>query len=267
MSLPHRTLFLSHGGGPLPLLGDAAHQSLLDAWRRMAAGLPRPSAILVISAHWEMPAFTVTAAAQPPLLYDYYGFPEAAYRITYPCPGQPALAQAVQAALLRAGLPAQQDRQRGLDHGVFVPLKILYPDASIPCVQLSLHQSLDPAWHLAAGRALATVEHDGLLVVGSGFSFHNMRAFMEPIGSEAATHNQAFEQWLVDTCCNPALDDAARTARLVQWADAPGARYCHPREEHLLPLHVCYGVAQNRCTQHQRLTLLNRQCSQYGWNL
>lgn len=267
MLKPHRTLFLSHGGGPLPLLGDTAHREMLDGLRAVAATMSKPTAILVISAHWEAPAFTLTSAANPSLLYDYYGFPPEAYRIAYPCPGHPVLAQTVEAALVQAGLPAQLDAQRGLDHGVFVPLKILYPEADIPCVQLSLHHSLDPAVHLALGRALATVHHEGLLVIGSGFTFHNMRAFMEPASSAAAAHNTAFEQWLQDTCCNPALDDAARTARLLQWEQAPGARFCHPREEHLLPLHVCYGVAQRACSQRRAMTVLNRQCSQFLWDV
>lgn len=265
MSWHHRVLFLSHGGGPLPLLGDVSHAQLLTAWREVAATVAKPSAIVVISAHWEEPAFTVTTAARPPLVYDYYGFPDEAYRITYPCVGQPALAQAVHDAVVRAGLPAQLDAQRGLDHGVFVPLAVLYPEADIPCVQLSLHHSLDPAMHIALGRALATVRHENLLIMGSGFTFHNMRAFMEPASSDAAIFNIAFEQWLADTCCNPLLDEPARAARLVQWEQAPGARFCHPREEHLLPLQVCYGVAQRVCAQHRALNVLNRQCSQFLW--
>ncbi len=259
-------LFLSHGGGPLPLLGDAGHREMVALLQEIASQhLARPGAILVISAHWEARVPTLTSAAQPPLIYDYYGFPEESYKITYPCPGAPGLARSVQAALGEAGMDAELDADRGFDHGLFIPLKIMYPAADIPCVQLSLLQSLDPAAHLRMGTALAGIEHDGLLVIGSGFSFHNLRAFFSPDTPESRRQNEAFEAWLIETCTAPDLDENERALRLQNWAQAPHARYCHPREEHLLPLQVCYGMAASASSQHFELDIMNKKASFYLW--
>ncbi|TGD73296.1 dioxygenase [Mangrovimicrobium sediminis] len=260
-----QVLFLSHGGGPLPLLGDPGHAALVERLREIAPGLRRPSAILVISAHWEAPVATVTGAANPELIYDYYGFPPESYEIRYPCPGQPALADAVASAVAQAGIAVEVDTQRGLDHGVFVPLKIMYPAASIPCVQLSLTGDLDAAAHLALGQALRALEFENLLVIGSGFSFHNMRAFAARTPA-ALEHNRAFEAWLQETIASPALTEAEREARLRDWAQAPGARFCHPREEHLLPLHVCYGLAGRACDEAHSVPVLGYASSQFLWS-
>jgi len=256
---------LSHGGGPLPLLGDEAHMEMVDNLKIIASKIKRPSAIIVISAHWEEKIPTVTSCANPSLTYDYYGFPEASYQITYPCPGAPALAEQVYHALSNAGLGATLNKQRGFDHGLFVPLKIMYPEADIPCIQLSLIQSLDPAEHIKIGKALADVTHDGLLVIGSGFSFHNLGAFFAPDTNESKAMNEAFEQWLIDTCSNTLIDEKERSRRLENWQQAPFAGYCHPREEHLMPLHVCYGVAQSACKEYFELTILNKKASVYLW--
>ena len=259
------TLFLSHGGGPLPLLGDPDHQKMVGALRGLAAGVPRPSAILVISAHWEEAVPTLTASAAPALLYDYYGFPPESYQIQYLCPGSPALAQRVHGVLSAAGMVPRLDAQRGLDHGVFVPLKIMYPEADIPCVQLSLLSSLDPLAHLQMGEALRTLNEENLLVIGSGFSFHNMRAFFTPDTPETRAMNQAFEDWLQETCHGPALSDAERRERLLHWADAPHARYCQPREEHLLPLLVCQGLACTRAANVFSVPILGKTASMIRW--
>ena len=258
-------LYLSHGGGPLPLLGDPGHRDLVEGLQAMATQMPTPAAILVISAHWEESAPTVTTGAAPALIYDYYGFPPESYEITYPCPGHPALATAIHQALVAAGLPAQQDAERGFDHGLFVPLKLMYPQANIPCVQLSLLDSLDPQAHLAMGRALQALDMPGLLVIGSGFSFHNMRAFFTPETAEIRAANQAFEAWLKNTCSDPSLTESARQHRLAHWAEAPHARFCHPREEHLLPLHVCQGLAGRACDRHVSMTVLGKQASLMYW--
>lgn len=145
-------LYLSHGGGPLPLLGDPNHAELVTRLRALGALLPRPSAILVISAHWEAAVPTLTAGTAPGLMYDYYGFPAKSYEIRYPAPGEPRLAAQIQQVLEQSGMEARLDAERGFDHGLFVPLKLLYPGADIPCVQLSLVDSLDAATHLAIGR-------------------------------------------------------------------------------------------------------------------
>ncbi len=262
---PASIVFLSHGGGPLPLLGDPGHAPLVQALQDMAARLPRPKAILVISAHWEEARPTLTAAAAPELLYDYYGFPPESYAIRYPCPGAPALAQQLHSVLQGADLAPALDPQRGLDHGVFVPLKILYPQADIPCLQLSLLRSLDPAAHLQMGQALRNADLRDVLVIGSGFSFHNMRAFFSPDTPETRAMNLAFEAWLQDTCGNPALSPAQRRNRLLHWEQAPHARYCHPREEHLLPLLVCQGLAEGPCVEQRSVAILGKQASMMRW--
>jgi aromatic ring-opening dioxygenase catalytic subunit (LigB family) len=260
-----RILFLSHGGGPMPLLGDPGHHEMVENLKHIAAKIKQPSAILVISAHWEDDIASVTSAAKPSLVYDYNGFPEAAYQIEYPCSGEPALANQVSELLKKAGIQVQQDQQRGFDHGLFVPLKIMYPQANIPCIQLSLVNSLDPLHHINIGKALANIAYDDLLIIGSGFSFHNMSAFFATETSDAKALNVAFEQWLIDTCSRSDISEQERTDRLEHWEQAPGARYCHPREEHLLPLHVCYGVAQAAADEYFELNILNKKSTVYLW--
>lgn len=260
-----RVLFLSHGGGPLPLLGDAGHAAMVENLKRIAAKLAKPSAIIVISAHWEEKIPTITHNAHPSLIYDYSGFPESAYEIQYPAPGEPELAHKVFTLLGQQGITAQLDERRGFDHGLFVPLKIMYPAADIPCIQLSLLRSLDPGAHIKMGEALANIDDEGLLIIGSGFSFHNMRAFFQQNSIETNTMNEAFEAWLIDTCSNTRLDELERTSRLENWEAAPYARFCHPREEHLLPLHVCYGVAKRACSEYFELNILNKKASVYLW--
>jgi aromatic ring-opening dioxygenase catalytic subunit (LigB family) len=238
-----RIVYLSHGGGPLPLLGEPSHRAMAAFMRGLPARLGRPDAVLVVSAHWEEPAASVLGSPAPPLLYDYYGFPEEAYAVTYPAPGHPGLARRVARALGDHGIPARVDERRGFDHGLFVPLLLMYPEAEIPALQLSLVRGLDPAAHLALGRALRGLLAENLLVIGSGFSFHNLAAF-SPGGEDAPDpDNDAFQEWLVEACAGP-IPQAERERRLVGWEEeAPAARYCHPREEHLLPLHVCLGLA------------------------
>ncbi|WP_201276908.1 class III extradiol ring-cleavage dioxygenase [Microbulbifer sp. ALW1] len=258
-------LFVSHGGGPLPLLGDPGHAELVNCLQQIAGRLRKPSAILIISAHWEESQPSITFASHPPLIYDYYGFPDESYSIEYPAPGEPALAQAVYDALSQSGIKARKDASRGFDHGLFVPLKLLFPQADIPCVQLSLKSNLSAAEHLAIGAALRGLEWENLLVLGSGFSFHNMKAFFAAETDESRHLNSAFEQWLHETCTSAALTETERAERLVHWPSAPGARFCHPREEHLLPLHVCYGIAQAPCAEPFALDILHKRASMYLW--
>ncbi|MDI9246422.1 class III extradiol ring-cleavage dioxygenase [Marinobacter sp. CHS3-4] len=267
--MAHNTnvVFLSHGGGPMPLLGDPGHQAMVDALSAMAERLAKPSAILVISAHWEAERPTITAGATPPLIYDYYGFPEEAYRIEYPCPGHPALAQQIQKALGQAGIASALDEDRGFDHGLFVPLALMYPEADIPCVQLSLVNTLDAETHIALGRALQSLDVDNLLVIGSGFSFHNMKAFFSADSDAVETQNQLFEAWLQQTCTEPSMTEDERARRLMDWEKAPAARFCHPREEHLLPLHVCYGLAGRAADWSQSVRILGRVSSLFFWDV
>jgi aromatic ring-opening dioxygenase catalytic subunit (LigB family) len=215
-----------------------------DTWnatQHFLEGLARtlsapPKAIVVVSGHWEETAFTASAAAAPELIYDYSGFPEDTYRLTWPAPGEPALAERVAALLGDAGLPSAINQSRGFDHGVFVPLKVAFPGARTPVVSLSLSASLDPAQHLAAGRALAPLRDEGVLLVGSGMSFHNLRAYLKPETRERA---RAFDAWLTH-----AVESSApqRNALLTGWREAPFAAYAHPREEHLIPLMVAAGA-------------------------
>jgi len=260
-----KALFISHGGGPLPLLGDPQHQAMVECLQALGQRLPKPRAIVVVSAHWEQAVPTISAAANPGLLYDYYGFPPPSYEITWPCPGAPELAIELQQRLVAAGFPAELDTVRGLDHGVFIPLKIMYPAADIPCLQVSLLKDLDPALHIKLGSALQHLYEQEILVVGSGFTFHNMRAFFTP--ETAASHqlNRDFEDWLAQVCSSTALSEAERSQRLIAWAQAPGARFCHPREEHLLPLHVCYGAVQGPCVERMELSIAGKIASLYLW--
>jgi 4,5-DOPA dioxygenase extradiol len=236
-------VYFSHGGGPLPILGDPGHKAMVEFMKRLPAQLRKPDFILVISAHWEEQAATLMGAQDPAMFYDYYGFPDEAYQITYPAPGSPEYAGKIAGLLKENNIPSRIDPQRGFDHGLFIPLKLMYPEADIPCLQLSLLRGLNPSAHIAMGKALGELKDENILVVGSGFSFHNLRLFsFQNIGAPDPA-NEAFQDWLIETCTGP-LPQPEREQRLVEWEKAPSARYCHPREEHLLPLHVCAGMAE-----------------------
>lgn len=260
-----KALFLSHGGGPMPLLGDPGHSQMIACLKDIAQLIPKPEAVLVVSAHWEAPVLRITSGKAPSLIYDYYGFPPESYEIQYPCSGEPDLAQEVYQMLTTAGIQAELDHQRGFDHGVFVPLKLMYPEADIPCVQLSLAKSLDPEFHIQVGQALRSLHEKNVLVIGSGFSFHNLRAFFNPGSEEAYKQNSAFEDWLVETCSSKTFTENERAQRLSNWSQAQGARYCHPRAEHLIPLHLCYGVAQSASTHHYAIEILGMKSSMFLW--
>lgn len=234
--------YIPHGGGPWPFvdigMDRGEHDALATYLRGLGALTPaKPKALLVVSAHWEERVATVMTAATPPMLYDYSGFPPAAYELKWPAPGAPQLATRTQQLLGAAGFETGKDASRGFDHGTFVPLMLAYPEAEIPTVQLSLVAGLDPAQHLALGRALAPLRDEGVLIVGSGMSYHNMRGFGDP---RAVAHAEAFDRWLVDSI---AIAPSDRDHALAHWAEAPSARACHPREEHLLPLMVVAGAA------------------------
>ncbi len=235
-------LFIPHGGGPWPWMRDMRPMwhGLEGYLANLPATLPEPPrAILIVSGHWEAPAFTVTAGEDHPgLLYDYYGFPPSTYDIQWPAPGAPWLAERAEGLLAEAALPTARETQRGFDHGVFVPLAVAWPQADVPVVQLSLHQSLDPALHLAAGHALAPLRNEGVLVLGSGMSFHNLRAYGNPAVTAPAAE---FDRWLVDAA---GRDGEGRRGLLAHWQQAPYAQVCHPRPEHLLPLMVAAGASE-----------------------
>lgn len=235
--------FIPHGAGPCFFMEWNPPQ----AWRRMAdflkgieATLPRrPSAIVVVSAHWLEPVIGVTSGAQPALIYDYHGFPAHTYALRYDAPGSPGLAARMGALLAQAGQAVQAHPSRGFDHGMFIPLMLMFPQADIPVVQLSLRSDLDPQAHLQAGQALTALRDEGVLIVGSGMSFHNMRGYGDP---RFGPISDDFDAWLTDAV---QLDPVQRHQALVDWAQAPSARLCHPprAEEHLLPLMVVAGAA------------------------
>jgi len=247
-------LFIPHGGGPCFFMAPRPGHPP-DLWdglagflRGVAATLPeRPKAVLVISGHWEEPVPTVNTDAQPGLLFDYYGFPPHTYELTYPVAGDVGLAERVSNLLAQAGFGVASNDRRGLDHGVFVPFKLAFPDADIPLVQLSLIAGLDPLQHLAMGRALGALRDEGVLIVGSGMSYHNLRAiYADHPGLNAAS--AAFDGWLAATVTD--ADPARRDAGLADWAEAPGAHESHPREEHLIPLMVAAGAGGSDRGQH-----------------
>lgn len=211
------------------------------AWlRSIASGLPeKPKGIVVISGHWEEQEFTVASLPAPEMIYDYYGFPPHTYELQYPAPGDPALAARIVELLGAAGIPVRTDTTRGFDHGVFIPFLLAFPDCDIPVVPLSLKNTLDPAEHLAAGRALRALRDEGVLILGSGMSYHNMRAFRTPGARDPSTR---FDRWLTN-----AIEDRgdARNSALISWTSGDAALNAHPREEHLLPLMVAAGAGED----------------------
>lgn len=235
-------LFIPHGAGPCFFMD----WSPADAWQGLAAFLKgvadtlpaRPKAIVLVSGHWLERAFSLTGHARPPLIYDYNGFPPHTYKLTYPAPGHPALAEQLKQRLSATGMAAHIDAERGFDHGVFIPLKLMFPGADISVIQLSLRHDLDPAAHLAAGRALAALRDEGVLIVGSGMSFHNMRGYGDPRFTPISAE---FDDWLTAAVQS---SPAERDALLQDWTQAPHARLCHPSgaEEHLIPLLLAAGA-------------------------
>lgn len=237
------TYFINHGGGPCFFLEPGP---MRDTWRELETYLrgftseldERPRAILVISGHWEERAPTANAGPAPDLLYDYSGFPPYTYQLKWPAPGSPELAMRVLELLGLAGIESRADTARGWDHGVFVPLKVMFPNADIPTVQLSLQRGLDPETHLAIGRALKPLRDEGVLIIGSGQTYHNMRGFMAGDGGVDPAA-EAFDAWLREAM----TDGSSRDRSLIDWAQAPGARDAQPHEDHFLPLMVAAGAA------------------------
>lgn len=228
-------LFLSHGVPTLPL--DAGETG--EAWRQLGAQLPRPSAILVISAHWETRIPTISRAVRPETIHDFSGFPKELYQLSYPAPGAPEMAEAAARLLQRAEIPVQVDETRGLDHGAWVPLSFLYPDADIPVAQLSIQPDKDLAWHFMLGRALHSLRRQGVLIVGSGAVTHNLCAIFQHPEGEPAPH------WVIEFCDWIAARIAAGDLEsLCEYRHlAPHAVQNHPSDEHLLPLFVALGAA------------------------
>ena len=195
-----KVVYFSHGGGPLPILGDPGHEAMIGFMQGLPFQLGTPDAIIVISAHWEEAVATLLGAHHPPLFYDYYGFPDEAYRLTYPAPGSPELAGRIVELLHGSHIMSRIDTERGFDHGLFIPLKLMYPQADIPSLQISLVRGLDPTVHVELGKALRSLMSENILVIGSGFSFHNMSAFSWGGPGQPDPQNDAFQDWLIETC-------------------------------------------------------------------
>jgi aromatic ring-opening dioxygenase catalytic subunit (LigB family) len=233
--------FVSHGGGPWPYV-ESMRQMFAKTERELAAlpgRLPtKPKAVLVITGHWEAAAFTVSTADHPSMMYDYGGFPEHTYHIRYPAPGSPTLAARVKNLLSEADLPVREDPHRGFDHGTFVPLVVMYPDADVPVVMLSVKSTYDPEEHIRVGQALSPLRNEGVLIMGSGMTYHNMKGFGRDGAADIA---ETFLKFLGSAIAQP--DWRVRNDRLTHWENAAGARLAHPREDHLIPLMVVAGAA------------------------
>ncbi len=234
------TFFISHGGGPcfdMEWPNGNPFASLGDYLTHFAADVGcRPRALLVVSAHWEETKPSVTANPKPPLIYDYTNFPPHTYKLRYDVPGSPELAARVRELLHARGIASQADLRRGLDHGTFVPFRLMYSQADIPLVQLSLQTGYDPARHMQIGAALAPLRDEGVLIVGSGMSFHNLARLFDGEREEA----ERFDAWLTAAVTG---DPGRRADLLTRWHAAPAARTAHPEEDHLAPLFIAAGAA------------------------
>jgi aromatic ring-opening dioxygenase catalytic subunit (LigB family) len=269
MNILAPVLFLPHGGGPMPLMGDPAHKRLIDFLQTLGARYPRPDAIVIISGHWETAVPSMTADPHPKLLFDYYGFPPETYRYQYPAPGKPELAQQISELVKDGGFDSMLVSERGFDHGMFVPMTLLYPEADIPCVQLSLLKGLNPAEHIRLGECLAPLRAQNIMIIGSGMSFHNLQAVFAGEQPQYRAASDQFDSWLVSTLGDSGLPRAEQEKALANWQAAPYARFCHPREEHLLPLHVCFGAAKDSAKPAAVLfneVLMGHKVAGFGWS-
>lgn len=235
------TFFISHGGGPWPYIPQMKIDFIKTA--QWLSAIPKtlkqkPQAIISISGHWEEKEFSVSTSKNPEMIYDYTGFPEETYHIKYPASGSPQLAKRIQDLLSANGVHGAEDKNHGFDHGTFVPLVMMYPDAEIPVVSMSLKSTYNPAEHIQMGKALQELRQEGVLILGSGLSFHNMQKFFTPA---AASISFEFGKWLQDTVTEK--NSSSRNKKLIDWEKAPKARQAHPYEDHLLPLMVVAGAA------------------------
>lgn len=233
MRLP--TIYVTHGS-PTLILDDCPARDFL---RGLGARLPRPKAVLCVSAHWEQPRAAVSAAPKPPTIHDFAGFPRALYEMRYAAPGAPTLAGRVAGLLHKAGISCVVDPLRGLDHGAWVPLKLMYPEGDVPAFQLSIQTPLGAVHHVALGKALAPLRDEGVLILGSGSATHNLRDFRGASGlaDPPRPYVKPFDDWLVKTV------EAGDENALLAWERAPEARRNHPTDDHWLPIYVPFGAA------------------------
>lgn len=232
MSAALPSLFVSHGSPMLAL--DPGATGVF--WAELGQSLPRPAAVLCVSAHWMTAAPALSHAEHPATIHDFYGFPEPLYRLSYHPPGAPALADRAAALLQGAGLAPAIDPTRGLDHGAWVPLRSIYPKADVPVTQLAIQPRRDAAWHFKLGEALAPLRRENVLILASGGAVHNLRDLSRE-GGETPAWAREFDDWLAQKL------EAGDTAALLDWEHAPQARRAHPSEDHFLPIFVAMGAA------------------------
>ncbi|RHY30842.1 hypothetical protein DYB32_003984 [Aphanomyces invadans] len=238
-------IFVNHGAGPLPILRpvtDPDHgtartflEQTAPQWLGLHGHDTKPSAIVLVTAHWESSTVAISSGASHKLLFDYSGFPAEAYALTYNAPGSPAIARQIHDLLNAQNIPSKLDAAREWDHGVFVPMKLIHPAADIPIVQVSVVRGSDPDLHFRIGEALAPLRDQNIAIVGSGMSYHSFHG-----QGNIFQKSKVFSDALVEACGIP--DVAGRGAALKAWESMPNARDCHPREEHLMPLHVVAGA-------------------------
>jgi len=245
MAYKGKTLYLSHGGGPMPILNDETHLKMIEFMKEIPKKIEKPDKIIVISAHWEEKVITIQSGDNPDLMYDYYGFPKEAYEIEYPCKGDKELALQVAKLLEDNNIEYKMDENRPYDHGSYIPLKLMYEDADIPVIQISLNRNLDATTHLKLGKALRSLMKENILIIGSGFSFHNMERFDFYGRNLKDELNDSFQDKLIEICCDED-DEDKRWEGLNNWEEIRGARYAHVRQEHLIPLMVCLGAKGNK---------------------
>ncbi len=238
------SVFVSHGAPSLVLTPTPAREFLKELGRTLDETCGRPKAVLCASAHWTAKAPTLSGADTMTTIYDFYGFPDELYEITYPAPGDPDLARRAAVLLAESGLISAENPVRGLDHGAWVPLSLMYPEADVPVVQISVQPEADAAHHLALGRALAPLRSQGVLILASGGATHNLRDLRFP-ESEPADYARDFDRWLSEAVL------AGREEALLDYLNtAPQARRNHPTPEHFLPLFVALGAGERARQLH-----------------
>jgi len=257
-------IYFSHGGGPLPILGDSSHEKMIEFMKNLPKQIKKPDMIIVISAHWEEDIATIQSGSEPDLKYDYYGFPDAAYKIKYPCQGNSVLASKIARLFRKNNIECRLDENRPYDHGSYIPLKLMYPKADIPVLQISLNHNLDSLTHLNMGKALRPLLEENILIIGSGFSFHNMREFDFKGKIIENPLNNVFQDKLIEMCCSE-KNEEKKWEYFVNWENISGARYCHPREEHLLPLFVCAGLSKGVGTKVFDDYILGKRATAFFW--
>lgn len=240
--------YIPHGGGPWHVMedymGDPEGYGMLKNYLEKLGKEYREKidSLLIVSAHWEEPLPTIHFGGKPSMFYDYYGFPDFTYRLRWPAPGNPELAAYIEQIMKQAGFQTERETERGYDHGTFVPMMIAFPEAKIPTAQLSLVKGLDPALHIALGKALEPLRSQKVLIICSGMSYHNLHALMT--GSKyVGEDSKHFDEWL--TASIESGNAEQRNEKLINWLKAPAARESHPRSEHLVPLFVAAGAAGN----------------------